>query len=179
VIGANLAAQGVQGVAVMTLGPLTEMQDRSEKDRCLVYARNGISVVETLESAVAAREPNVATYDPAFWRPEFARDGYPQVESRRIPVEGTLAIADRFVAFVAPPGTISVRIPFELVQGVDIQPVAMTEKPRALVIRSCDGRFDILTFQSPGRLDSDPDVMAAAAATLQERVAHFRANSDR
>jgi hypothetical protein len=177
VIGANLAAQGAQGVAALTLGPLADMQERSEKDRCLVHARHGISVTETLETAVSRRDSHVTEFELAFWRVEFARDGYPEIEARKPPVEGTLAVGDGFVAFVAPPGTISVRIPFELVQDVAIQHDAGTGAPRALIVRSCNGRFDIVTFRQSHGADLRPDAISAAAAQIENRVAVFRANA--
>ena len=35
--GLGLAAQGAQGLVALTLVPLANMQERSEKDRCVAY----------------------------------------------------------------------------------------------------------------------------------------------
>jgi hypothetical protein len=174
-IGLNLAAQGAAGLAVAGLGPLVAMEEGAEKDRCLASANKGISITESLEIAIPAGEGEVRSFEPAFWRTEFAREGYPQVERSRTPTEGTLAITERSVLFVPPPGTASVRIPFELVQDVEARAGASASGPRSVIVRSCSGRFDIVTFLQRQSDNPDPATATVAAAQLKSRVAAFHA----
>jgi hypothetical protein len=174
----NLAAQGAKGVAALALGPLANMQEQSEKDRCLLFAGKGISVTESLEAAIPTNEGEVSTFEPAFWRPEFAREGYPQVEQARTPTEGTLAITNRSILLLPPPGTTSVRIPYELVQDVEARRSAVTGEPIAVIVRSCSGRFDIIAFARRQPNPPDPEMTVAAAAQLKARVASFHAAAD-
>ena len=149
------------------------MQERSEKDRCLLYSNKGISVTESLESAIQSAEGEVTIFESASWRPEFSLEGYPQIERFRTPTQGTLAISERSALFLPPPGATSVRIPYELVQNVEVHGSDATDKPR-LMINSCFGRFDIVTFlrQPPNNLSPEATA-AAAAAQLKSRVAAF------
>jgi hypothetical protein len=171
----NLAAQGAQGVVALTLGPLSDLQERSGADRCAVYGNKGISVSESLEIRIPTSEGAVKTFEPASWRPEFTRDGYPEVERFRTPVEGRVAMSERSILLVPPPGAIMVRIPYELVQNVEIGKDAITGAPRSMIVKSCEGRFDIVTFWQLRPKDPDPDATAVAAAQLEARVAAFRA----
>lgn len=177
-VGLNLAAHGAQGLVALSLGPLVAMQERSEEDRCLVYANKGISVTESLESAIPRNEGEVTIFEPASWRPEFAREGYPQVERYGTSTEGTLAISERSALFLPPPGATSVRIPYELVQSVKVDGGDATGEPRSLIVSSCFGRFDIVTFLHPQPDDRDPAATTAAAARLESRVAAFRIAAD-
>ena len=119
--GSRPCRTGRQGLVALTLGPFVSLQERSEGDTCLAYTNKGISVTESLEVAIPNDEGVVAVFESVSWRPEFARDGYPQVERSRTPTEGTLAISERAALFLPPPGTTSVRIPYELVQSVEIR----------------------------------------------------------
>ena len=173
-VGLNLAAQGAQGLVALALVPLANMQERSEKDRCLLYTGKGISVTESLESAIQRDEGEVAVFESASWRPEFSLEGYPQVERSRTPTRGTLAISERSALFLPPPGTASIRIPYELVQDVEVRGSDATDEPRFMIVHSCFGRFDIVTFVRRPTNDSNPEVTTAAAAQLKFRVAAFR-----
>ena len=64
----GVAAQGAQGVVALTLGPLVSMQDRSEKDRCVMYANKGISVTESLEIGIPNDEGVVTIFEAAMSR---------------------------------------------------------------------------------------------------------------
>ena len=165
----NLAAQGAQGLAALTLGPLSDAQERSSKDRCELATAKGFSVNETMETASPTGEGKVSVFELVLWRPEFAREGYPQVGQSRTPTERSLTITDRSVSFIPPPGEISVRVPYELVQDVE---VSATGSPGSMIVKSCFGRFDIVTFQKVD--DLDPGAATDAAAELKARVAAFR-----
>jgi hypothetical protein len=178
-IGANLAAQGATALVALSLGPLDAAKERSNPDRCAVHAANGIAVTESLETAAPASEGAIATFEAASWRPEFAGEGYPQVERFRTPAAGALAVSDRSVRFVALPGAASVRIPYELVQGVEVQRNADTGAPRALIVKSCFGRFDIVSFGERPRAAPDAATTTAAAVELDARIAAFRAAADK
>jgi hypothetical protein len=173
----NLAAQGAQGVVALSLGPMVAMQDASQKDRCGLLRARGLAVTESLEISPPSNEGQVGTFEPVFWRPEFALEGYPEVEQSRTPTEGTLTISDKSVFFVPPPGAVSVRIPYELVQGVDVPTNADTGEPRSMIVKSCFGRFDIVTFRQQQSTKVDPVVTAAAADQLKSRVTKFQSAS--
>lgn len=169
----NLAAQGAQGLVALSLGPLSDMQERSTKERCELATAKGFSVNETMETASPTGEGKVSVFELVLWRPEFAREGYPQVEQSRTPTERSLTITDRSVSFVPPPGAISVRVPYELVQDVE---VSATGGPRSMIVKSCFGRFDIVIFQQVDDLDTG--AASEAGAELKARVATFRKAAD-
>ena len=176
--GLNLAAQGAQGLVALALGPLAAMQERSEKDRCLFYANKGISVTESLESAIPRDEGAVAIFESASWRPEFSLEGYPQVERSRTPTRGALAISERSALFLPPPGMTSVRIPYELVQNVEVRQSEGAGAARYMIVNSCFGRFDIVTFSRRQPDNPGPEATMAAAAQLKSRVATFQVAAD-
>ena len=67
-------------------------------------------------------EGETRLFEPAFWRPQFAAEGYPQIEQPRSPVEGTLAVSDRVVQLrSAARARRAFSIPFELVQEVEVR----------------------------------------------------------
>ena len=177
-VGLNLAAQGAQGLVALTLGPMVAMQEASETDRCSVFTGKGISVTESLETVIPIDEGEVNLFEQANWRPEFAREGYPQFERSRTPTEGALAITGRSVLFVPLAGTTSIRVPYELVQDVEFGRNAVTGEPRSMIVRSCYGRFDIVTFRQQQPDNSDSGTTTSAAAQLKARVAAFRATAD-
>jgi hypothetical protein len=177
-VGLNLAVQGATGLAALTLGPAAAMQERSNPDRCSVYAGKGISVTESFETTIPTNEGEVRRFEPAYWRLELAREGYPQVERSRTPAEGSLAMSDRAVLFVPLPGATSVRIPYELVQGVEVRRVPITGEPRSMIVKSCFGRFDIVTFPEVQSGSPDTAATTAAAADLTARLAAFRETAE-
>lgn len=170
---AGVATQAAQGLVALTLGPLADMQERSEGDHCLASANKGISVTESLEIAIPNDEGVVTVFESASWRPEFSRDGYPQVERSRTLIEGTLFLSERAVLLLPLPGTTSVRIPYELVQNVQVRRSDDTGVPRYMIVKSCYGRFDIVMFlqRQPDALD--PETAMAATAQLKSRIAAF------
>lgn len=170
--GVALAAQGTSVAVVASLGPLADLQERSAPDQCRLLTDKGVSITESLERSAPANEGKATTFEHAFWRPEFAREGYPQVERSRTPIEGMLTISDRSLTFVPPPGATSVRIPYELVRDVEVRGDAVTGNPGSLIVRSCHGRFDIVTFRQGGTADSA--MTAEAAVELKTRVAALR-----
>ena len=173
IIGAALAAQGTTAAVALSLGPLDALRDSTAEDQCRVLAERGVSVGESLEWGVPASEGTAATFEPAFWRAEFASEGYPQVERSRTPVEGALSIGDRSVTFMPPPGgAVSIRIPYELVRTVEVRGDA-SGTPVSLVIGTCQGRFDIVAFRRQGR--PDPVMTSDAATALRARVPSLRA----
>lgn len=178
-VAINLAAQAAQGVVALALGPLTAMQERSEQDLCLAYTKKGIAITESLESAIPTNEGVVTTFESASWRPEFAREGYPQVERSRTSTEGTLAISERAALFLPPPGAASVRIPYELVQSVEVHGSDAVSEPRSMIVTSCFGRFDIVTFAQGPPTVSQPEATSTAAAQLKSRVAAFHLAADK
>ena len=170
----NLAAQGAQGLVAMTLGPLDAAKERSETDRCQASSNKGIAIGESLETTIPFGDGEVATFEPASWRTEFARDGYPKTERSGPSTEATLSIGERSVHFVPDAGAITIRIPYELVLDVEVRRNAVTNDPAALIVKSCNGRFDIVVFWQKRPGTPDPAVTTSAAAKLNGRLAAFR-----
>ena len=164
-LGLNLAAQGAIGLVGMGLGSMDAAREQSETDRCVKHAGRGSAINESLETVAPGNEGKVVTFAPAYWRTEFAKDGYPQVERARTPLEGKLTISDKSFFFVPPAGATSVRIPYELMQDVEV-PGSATGEPRAMIVKSCVGRFDIVTFPPP----AGGQTAAAAATELKARM---------
>ena len=77
--------------------------------------------------------------------------------------------------FLPPAGTTSVRIPYELVQNVEFHQSDGAGEARSMIVNSCFGRFDIVTFPRQPPSDWDPETTMAAAAELKSRVAAFHA----
>ena len=169
---ANLAAQGATGLVALSLGPMVDMQERSATDRCAMFTGKGFSVAESFERVAPTGEGEPKSFEPALWRPEFAREGYPQVEQSRTPTEGMLVVTERSVSFVPPLGGASVRIPYELVQDVELRGGVVAGEPRSVIVKSCYGRFDIVTF--PQSSSRDPETTTEAAVNLKARLAAFR-----
>ena len=67
-----------------------------------------------------------------------------------------------------------VRIPYELVQGIEVRRDSVNGEARAMIVKSCFGRFDIVSFWQRQPNEPDPDATTAAAAQLEARVAAFR-----
>jgi len=167
-IAGLLASQGTTAAVALSLGPLDDLRDRTAADQCRVLAERGVSVIESLEWGASTSEGNAVMFEPGFWRPEFAHEGYPQVERSRTPVEVTLAIAERSLTLIPPPGgAVTVRIPYELVRSIEVRGDA-GGTPISLVVGSCQGRFDIVTFRRQGR--PDPMMISDAATALRARV---------
>jgi len=173
-VAVNLASQGAKGLAAMTLGATSAAQERSE-ERCVLFVNKGYSVTESLEWSVPANEGDVKVFEPAYWRPEFARDGYPEIEQSKAPVEVSLAISERAVLFLPAAGRTSVRIPYQLVQDVEVKTTPATGEIRYVVVKSCSGRFDIVVFRASQPDKVDAEATTAAAAQLKSRLTAFRA----
>ena len=174
-VGINLASQGI---AALAIAPISAMDDRKGGGSCTELAARGITVAESLESAVPTDGKNMDLFEPASWRPEFASEGYPQVERMRTPVDGTLVVAERSLLFVPVPGAASIRIPYELVQEVEVPGETAGGGARATIVRSCFGRFDVFTFHLGVPAQPDSRAAAAAGAQLNARVAAYRTAAD-
>ncbi len=173
----NLATQGATALAAVALGPLDAAAEQKEKGRCQWFAARGSTIAESLETTIPGTEGNVTAFEPAAWRTEFTRDGFPQVESARTPVQGTFSITSKSVYFVPWAGATTVRIPYELVDDVEVIPDAGGGTPRAILVKSCSGRFDIVTFLKRPFTPAESTPATMAAVLLKERltVAHAAA----
>jgi hypothetical protein len=74
---------------------------------------------------------------------------------------------------VPPPGTAGVRIPYELVLTVELNPIF----PYFMTVTSCTGRFETFYFWRREPNAVDPEAAAVAVAQLKARVAAFRATT--
>ena len=82
----------------------------------------------------------------------------------RTPTEGKLAISERAALLLPTAGAASVRIPYELVQSVDIRQSDGVGARRYMVVNSCFGRFYIVTFLPRQPNSPDPDAAMTVAA---------------
>jgi hypothetical protein len=168
------AAVGVAGGALLVAGAAT-MPEWMREERCSKFAAKGISVTDSEEIAVPTDEGEVKVFETVWWRSAFEGEGYPRLEPKRTPTEGVLAVTDRSVLLVPPSGSEGVRIPYEMVLNVEVQKSPVT----SLIVRSCYGRFDILTLwkREPRMLDTA--ATAEAAATIKGRLAGFQPSIDK
>lgn len=163
--GLALAVQATQVVAVAGLSGI-EASKEMDKDRCTRAATKGVVVTETLEATMPVSEGDLQEFGPLAWRTAFARDGYPGVDTARRPIEARLALTKRSVTFVADAGSTSVRIPLEVVEDVEVRGDATARVPEVMVVRSCEGRFDIVALP-PTR---DPSRNAEATAVMAGKI---------
>ncbi|MBK7590014.1 MAG: hypothetical protein IPI27_01385 [Betaproteobacteria bacterium] len=130
--GLGLAAQGVLTVA---LSPVITMYVEATKARCSDLANRDIAVTERVEIAIPTDEGEVLIFQVADWQPEFEGEGYPERKRAWKPTRGTLAVTDRSIIMMPPPDLVGVRVPYEIVLEVEIDPV----NPHRLIVSSCFG----------------------------------------
>jgi hypothetical protein len=169
-VAGGLLYDGFRGIGKTT--------ERAEMDRCFASTDKGVRVAEPVKMTIPTDEGLVTTFALAGWRPGFRGFGDRDVERFKTPIEGTFAITERSALLVPLPGTPGVRIPFDMVLGVNVERSHVIGEPSSVIVKSCFGRFDIFTFWQvePRRLD--PEATAAAAAKIREGVAGFRAAAD-
>ena len=165
-VGVNLAAQGLLALGLAPIFQLAQL----EKERCLEFIGRGIEVTEALDTSIPTNEGEVQTFEATIWR---LWDEGERSSQRDAKAEGTLAITERSILFVPPPGTAGVRIPYELVLTVELSPI----NPYSMTVRSCTGRFETFYFWRREPNTIDPESAAAAIAQLTTRVAAFRAST--
>ena len=174
VIYGGAAAVGVAGGGLLIASAAT-MPEQIQKERCARFAAEGISVTDSEEIAVPTDEGEVQVFETVLWRSAFEGEGYPRLVPKRTPTEGVLAVTDRSVLLVPPSGSEGVRIPYEMVLNVEVQKSPVT----SLIVRSCYGRFDILTLWQKEQRIVDTAATAAAAATIKARLAGFQPSIDK
>jgi hypothetical protein len=171
----NAAMQGAAvGAVALGLGPMAALQEKSNPDRCAVHTGKGLAVTESLETIMPFDEGLVRQFAPADWRVEIASEGNAAAGRARAPTEIMLAVGEKSVLFVPPPGATRTRIPYQLVLSVETDAQAGAGEPGALIVKSCYGRVDIVTFRQSRFTATDPAMTADAAAQLQARLAAFR-----
>ena len=170
--GLNLAAQGILAV---TLGPAITMDEEAKKARCSDLANRDIAVTGREEIAIPADEGEVQIFQVVYWQPEFEGEGYPEKKRPWKPTRGTLAVTDQSITMMSPPGSVGVRVPYEVVLQVEISPV----NPHWLIVSSCFGRYDIFSFWHEQRDMFDPEAAAAVGARVKVRAVALRASVDK
>ena len=155
-------------------GSIAVYQD-AEISRCLDLNRDGIAVTEPVEIAIPTGEGVVQIFEWVTWQPEFEVRGYAKREraTDSSAAEGKFAVTERSVLLVPPPGTAGVRIPYEVVDGVELSPV----NPHSMTVKSCWNRFDSFDFRQRPANGFDPEAAAAAAARIKARVAALHATA--
>jgi hypothetical protein len=168
------AAVGVAGGGLLIASAAT-MPEWMQQERCAQFAAKGITVADSEETAVPTDEGEVQMFEPALWRSAFEGEGYPRLQPKRTPTEGMLAVTERSVLLVPPSGAPGVRIPYEMVLNIEIQQSPAT----SLIVRSCHGRFDIVTVWQRQPRILDAAATAAAAAAIKARLAGFHPGADK
>lgn len=151
---------------------------RIDTGRCWASWNKGIAVTEQMGTLASPDEGTLTTVALADWRYVSMFEIYPDAEWLRAPIEGTLAVTERSVLLLPPPGTAGVRIPFDLVEGVDAQTSDVIGEPSSVIVKSCFGRVDIFTLWQGEPKAPDPEATAVAAAKMKERLATFQASAD-
>ena len=141
-----------------------------DRERCRDFTRKGVAVTEPLGIAIPTNEGEVQTFEATTWRLHAEGERASQRDAK---AEGTLAITEQSVLLVPPPGTAGVRIPYEVVLGVELNPIF----PYSVTVRSCTGRFETFCFWRREPNTIDPESAAAATAQLTTRVAAFQATT--
>lgn len=175
VAGIAVQASGVAAVAGLAA---IDAQQQSHKDLCTRAAASGVAVGETLETAFPAKEGDVLEFGPLHWRTGI-QHGQSGVEPSRKVIEAKLGVTRQSVNFIAEAGATSVRIPLELVEGVDLRRDPAGGTAEAMVVRSCFGRVDFVTLATNSAESRAPEALAAMTAKVAARVAEFRASANR
>ena len=164
---------GLSGCLILDAPRIDQAIRAAEWERCWAFIDKGIAVTEPQETAIPTDEGTVQKFAPVFWGLAFEREGRPQLEQSRTPIEGTLVITDRSILFVPPPGTAGVRIPYEIVVSASLSPV----NPHSLIVRTLCRRFDVFAFwqKQPDKFDSE--AAAVAVAQLKAHVATIPATA--
>ncbi|MBK6337838.1 MAG: hypothetical protein IPG28_14330 [Betaproteobacteria bacterium] len=175
----TLAAAGLgpaaQGVLTVALSPVITMYVEATKARCSDLANRDIAVTERVEIAIPTDEGEVLIFQVADWQPEFEGEGYPERKRAWKPTRGTLAVTDRSIIMMPPPDLVGVRVPYEIVLEVEIDPV----NPHRLIVSSCFGRYDIFSFWHEQQDTFDPEAAAAVGARVKVRAVAIRASVDK
>jgi hypothetical protein len=150
---------------------MNEMQERSAKDRCVMLSGKGFSVAESFERVAPTGEGSRKRSSP--------RSGGRSSPSKAIrrssnpglrPKECSSSRSGRSAC--SPLGATSIRIPYELVQDVELRGGNVSGDARSVIVKSCFGRFDIVTF--PQSANRDPETTTEAAVNLKARLSAFR-----
>ncbi len=106
-----------------------------QSDRCRVADRQGASrsIRNAGESYTNRRKGRSASTKLDLATGVRNRRRSLKSNSRRTSIEGSLNITDRSVSFVPPPWTTSVRIPYELVQDVEVSRSVVAGGPRSMI----------------------------------------------
>lgn len=149
---------------------------QAERERCSEFTSRGIEVTEPQEIAIPTIEGQVRTFEATILRREFEGVGSARRESRMPKLTvGTLVITERSLLLVPPPDRAGLRIPYELVQTVELNPL----NAYSIIVNSCTGQFEIFNVLQGQRDILEPQTAAAAAAQLKDRVAEFQATTHR
>ena len=147
---------------------------QADRERCTEFTGKGVEVTEPVGLAIPTNEGEVQTFEATIWRLWAEGERFPPRERREpATAEGTLAITEQSVLLVPPPGTAGVRIPYEVVLTVELNPL----NAYSITVNSCTGRFEIFNVRQGQRNILDPETAAAAAAQLKVRVTAFRATT--
>jgi hypothetical protein len=147
-----------------------------EISHCSELTAKGIGLTEPLELAIPTNEGEVQTFEATIWRLELEGERHPPRELQTpVGAEGTLAVTERSVLLVSQPDTAGVRIPYDVVLMVALNPV----NPYSMTVKSCTGRFDIFDFRQRHTNEHDPEAAAMAVAQINARVAVIQAATDK
>jgi len=151
----------------------TAAADRARSERCRELTAKGYIVIAIEGAPSPTDEGVVKRFEPSFWLPEFGGEGRPQVRGFTRPIEGTFTLTDRSVYFSTMQRTPGLRIPYEVVDRVEIDPM----NPHAVHVTTVCGQFETFTFWHGQTATVDQEGARTAAATIEERVASLHATA--
>jgi hypothetical protein len=163
--------------ATVGQGPAVQSPQNAsvEMGLCSEFIGRGIEVTAPVEIAIPTNEGKIQAFEATTWQFEFSGERYAQPEVRSPIAGGTLVITEQSVLLVPPPGAAGVRIPYQVVQSVELNPVV----PNSMIVNSCTGRHDVFTFWQRQTNKDDPEAAAAAVAQLKARVAAAHATAEK
>ena len=145
---------------------------QAEWERCRESSGKGIEATKPVAIAVPTNEGEVQTFAAMTWQFGFAGEHSP-LGRLSPPAGGTLVITERSVLLVSPSDAAGVRIPYQIVENVELNPAT----PYSMIVKSCTWRYDIFNFWQRQTNKDDPEAAAVAAEQLKSRVAAFQATT--
>ena len=145
------------------------IQFLKENRKCFDAHSRGYEVSEPGTITIPIDEENFDTFESATWRTHWESQGYPEVERPVETIAGTLIITTQSVIFRPTSGTAGLRVPYPAMLDSNLRRSA--GEPRAVILKSCGGRFDEFIFsdlQHPGKPNAA--AISKVATLLKSRM---------
>jgi hypothetical protein len=141
------------------------VQFLAEHRKCFDAHGGGYDVSEPATITIPNDEGSIDTFESATWRTHWESQGYPEVERPAETIAGTFIITTQSVIFRPTSGTAGLRIPYPALLESTLRRSSAGE-PRAVILKSCGGRFDEFAFSDPQHPGKPNAAAASKAATL-------------